>query len=152
MGTIDIYTDGSCLSNPGKGGWAVVFPNGENRSLVGNSVYTTNNRMEIYAVYQAIKLGIAVARAGDTLHIHSDSSYVVNAISKGWLARWCINGWKNSSDGSVANVDLWRKILFLLGKAHDKGIGVDMVKVKGHDGDEFNEKADALAKEAASNA
>lgn len=153
MSTIDIYTDGSCLSNPGPGGWAVVFPHGEHSNVSGGSKYTTNNRMEIYAVYQALKIGRKLASSESPIVcIYSDSAYVVNTIDKGWLEGWSKNGWKNSSKETVANVDLWSKILFVLTQMANHGISVEVVKVKGHAGEPWNEEADILAKEAASNA
>ena len=154
MEIIEAYTDGSSLGNPGKGGWAVVFTSKRVGTFTGKSEYTTNNRMELTAAISAVKETCNYRKHAivDKAVVYSDSSYVVNAVNKGWLVNWDRNGWKNSSGESVKNIDLWQKLLFMLEKAKAYDVEVEFIKVKGHAGNEFNERADALAKEAASNA
>ncbi len=137
-----LTTDGSSLGNPGPGGYAALLENGEKQKpIVGGFSVTTNNRMEIMAV-------IAGLRALDTpsqVDIRTDSQYVANAINKGWLKNWEKNGWRTASKKPVKNQDLWIGLKREMEK-HD----IRFEWVKGHAGDERNEKCDALAKEEAS--
>lgn len=152
---LNIYTDGSCLKNPGKGGWAYVVTNSTDSKVMieksGGERYTTNNRMEIQAVINSIKdfkkyidkKGIAEYK----LNIYSDSSYCVNSVNKKWIKKWMENGWKTSRGTDVLNRDLWEEIINL-----SEDISFKLIKIKGHSGEEFNEKCDKLAKDAALNA
>jgi len=133
-----VYTDGSCLGNPGPGGWAWAVPGGPYQS--GAEPRTTNQRMEITAVLKALS-----ALEGPLLVV-SDSSYVVNCFRDRWYEGWRRRGWRNSSGHPVANRDLWEPLLEL---ALDPDRPVRFRWVKGHAGDEMNERVDLLATEAA---
>ena len=141
MKKVEIYTDGACRGNPGKGGWgAVLIYRGLEKELSGGEVETTNNRMELSAVIAAL----SALKEPCEVTLTTDSQYVVNAIEKGWLATWQTNGWKKSGKGAVLNVDLWQKLVVLLEK-HD----VSFVWVRGHNGHPYNERCDKLATEYA---
>lgn len=141
MQKITIYTDGACSGNPGPGGWAAVLLHGNNKKEIsGAEPYTTNQRMELLAVVGALK---ALKVTGWEVEVYSDSAYVVNAFKQRWLDKWQQNGWKNSKKEEVANQDLWKELLGLTGKNR-----VTMKKVKGHAGDEYNERCDHLARQA----
>ncbi len=137
---IEIYTDGSCLGNPGPGGWGVMLTwRGETKELSGGAADTTNNRMELMAAIQAIE---ALKRRGP-IKLHTDSKYVRNGITD-WIKNWKKNGWKTAAKKPVKNADLWQRL--------DKAIvgrQIDWIWVKGHAGDPGNERADMLATEAA---
>lgn len=138
---IVIYSDGACSGNPGPGGWGAVLLCGEHRKEIsGGEFQTTNQRMELMAVVAALK---ALKVTEREVSVHSDSAYLVNAFAHKWLDRWQTNGWKNSKKEAVANQDLWRELLELTGKNR-----VTMKKVKGHAGDEHNERCDQLARQA----
>lgn len=159
---VEIYTDGSSLKNPGPGGWAVVFTDKKLGIRKGSQQVTTNNRMELQAVVVAVRDSVSMAKEKVSLitrmekleeaTIYSDSAYVVNALTKGWLDKWSKNGWKNSSGDVVKNVDLWEKMAFYLDKAKEMKVKLNFVKVKGHSGNEWNELADRIAKDAAKDA
>jgi len=137
-----IYTDGSSLGNPGPGGYGAVLRYGTRaRELSGGFRCTTNNRMEILAVIEAL----AALKQPCRVTVHSDSQYVINAITKGWARRWQRNGWMRNKKERAINPDLWERLLAAL-KPHD----VDFVWVRGHAGDPDNERCDKLAKSAAS--
>lgn len=143
MQTIDIYTDGSCLSNPGPGGWAFAIPQDERiYTEHGYELETTNNRMEMYSVIAA--LSYAHKRGIKSVCIYSDSAYVVNAVNKRWLINWRLNGWKTKTDKSVKNQDLWQQINKLTNT-----LDVKFVKVKGHAGNPMNELVDEHARSEA---
>ena len=133
----DVYTDGACLGNPGPGGWAYVIPNGVSRA--GSEVHTTNQRMELFAVYRAL------IDIEGPLRVHSDSAYVVNCFLQKWWAGWERKGWRTSQGTQVANLDLWKPVIEIFKARPD----LTFVKVKGHSGDRYNEVADGLANEAA---
>jgi len=136
-GNIVIYTDGGCLNNPGPGGYGVVINNGKKTTeLSGGYRLTTNNRMELMACI--VGLGSLNKRSSVTLF--SDSKYVVDGITKGWAKRWQANGWMRTKKEKAINPDLWEKLLVLCGK-HD----VQFKWVKGHAGNEGNERCDQLA-------
>lgn len=135
---IEVYTDGSCLGNPGKGGWAVVFPNRE--IIHGSAPDTTNNRMELLAVVQAIE---HTRRESETLKIYSDSMYAVQILQL-WLEKWKNNGWKTVTGRKVANKDLLVRLSNSLA-----GREVITEHVKGHSDNKFNETADIAARIAA---
>lgn len=140
-----IYTDGACSGNPGPGGWAVLFllPN-ELKVFSGHEHVTTNNRMELYAVIRALQLCKANITIRDykRIEIHSDSAYVVNAITKSWLKKWKNNSWKTGAGDEVKNIDLWTIVDNLLSALKPK---IVFVKVKGHSGDKFNDIVDKEA-------
>jgi ribonuclease HI len=134
---VDIYTDGACSGNPGPGGWGAVLSYGEHEREIygGDPGPTTNNRMELMAAIQALE---ALKRPVE-VRLHTDSTYVRNGITK-WMLAWERNGWMTSDRKPVKNADLWRRLMEAVGK-HE----VEWLWVKGHAGDEGNERADALA-------
>ena len=137
MKHVDIYTDGACRNNPGRGGWgAILVYNGIEKELSGGEVLTTNNRMELSAVIAAL----SQLKEECEVTLTTDSQYVVNAIEKGWLDSWSKNGWKKSDKSKVQNIDLWEQLITLLNK-HT----VSFVWVRGHNGHPYNERCDALA-------
>lgn len=149
MGYIDIYTDGSCLGNPGPGGWSVVFVDTDSGShwTLGGSCResTTNNAMELLAVVCALEV---VPTIGATrVRIHSDSSYVVRGVTE-WLQGWKARGWKGSTGNPVAHVHLWRRLDHLLDNM-DGDVEIEWEHVRAHTGIEYNELADELAREYA---
>jgi ribonuclease HI len=137
MKHVDIYTDGACRGNTGKGGWgAILVYEGREKELSGGEKMTTNNRMELSAVITALS---ALKEPCD-VKLTTDSQYVVNAIEKGWLASWMKNNWRKSDKSAVLNVDLWKELVTLLDKHK-----VTFVWVKGHNGHPYNERCDILA-------
>ncbi len=136
--TTVVYTDGSCLGNPGRGGWAWAVEGGPTAS--GGEPRTTNQRMELTAVIRALR-----ALSGP-VHVMSDSTYVVNCFRQRWWEGWQRRGWRNAQGKPVANRDLWEVLLPL---ALDGGRSVSFEWVKGHSGDKMNDLVDLLAVEAA---
>ena len=137
---VTIFTDGSCLSNPGPGGWAAVLRWRDNeKEIVGHEADTTNNRMELKAAIMGLN---AVTRAMP-IALHTDSRYVMNGVQD-WMPRWKANGWKTASKKPVANQDLWEQLDQAV-QRHD----ITWHWVKGHAGNEFNERCDQLARSAA---
>ena len=137
MKKVDIYTDGACSGNPGRGGWAAILVYGAREAeLSGFEPQTTNNRMELTA---AIK-GLSALKEACEVTLYSDSQYLVNAINKGWPAGWKSRGWRKADKSEVLNPDLWRELDALL-CVHD----VRFVWVRGHNGHDYNERCDALA-------
>ncbi len=137
MKHVEIFTDGACSGNPGKGGWGAVLRfNGAEKELCGGERETTNNRMELTAVIEAL----TALREPCAVILTSDSKYVIDAITKGWVYGWQRNGWRKADKKPALNVDLWEKLLPLL-KTHK----VTFVWVKGHDGHPENERCDRLA-------
>ena len=136
---IQIHTDGSCLGNPGAGGWAaiIVDEHGKREELFGGEVQTTNNRMELTAAIRALEK----ISAGTGVELFTDSSYLKNAFTNGWLANWKRNGWRK---GTIRNQDLWRELDALVSSR-----AVRFHWVKGHAGDFFNERCDMLARTTA---
>lgn len=142
---LEAYTDGSCIGNPGKGAWAIVFiDKGKTFEFSEGYRYTTNNRMELMAVYNAIK--IASQKKRKELTIYSDSQLIVDAINKNWLSSWKKKNWKKSDGKKVLNQDLWSIIDQELQK-----LKIVIKKVPAHSGIEFNELCDQLAKDATLN-
>ncbi|MCI8341743.1 MAG: ribonuclease HI [Firmicutes bacterium] len=140
MKKVDIYTDGACSGNPGKGGYGVVLLyKGHRREISEGFVLTTNNRMEIMAVIK----GLEALKEKCEVTLFSDSKYVVDAVEKGWAEKWEKNGWKKSSKEKALNIDLWKRLLALL-RFHS----VKFVWVKGHADNVENEKCDELARTA----
>ena len=137
---VTIYTDGACSGNPGPGGWAAILMFGPHeRVITGAEAETTNNRMELQAVIGALQ----VLKEPCRVSLHTDSSYVANAINEGWLTNWIRKGWKTAGKKPVKNRELWQALLPLLEK-HD----VEFIKVKGHADDELNNRVDRLAVDA----
>lgn len=140
MTSITIYTDGACSGNPGPGGWAAVLTSGKHRrEISGGFRRTTNNRMELMAVIEALKL----IKRPSKVTVYSDSQYVVNAMSKGWAERWRANGWKRTPREKALNPDLWAELLDQAAR-HE----IEFRWVRGHDGDEENELCDRLSVQA----
>jgi Ribonuclease HI len=143
-----IYTDGSCLGNPGPGGWSAIFAlERKVKFISGGENNVTNNRMELYAVYKALKK-IKKLRNYKGVNIHSDSAYVVNNMLNS-MDKWKKNKWKTLSGDAIKNVDLWKKILALQNLLNSEGKIIKVTKVKGHSGDVMNELADKKAKSEA---
>ena len=137
---VTIFTDGSCLSNPGPGGWAAVLRWRDNeKEIVGHEADTTNNRMELKAAIMGLN---AVTRAMP-IAVHTDSRYVMNGVQD-WMPRWKANGWKTAGKKPVANQDLWEQLDQAV-KRHD----ITWHWVRGHAGNEFNERCDQLVRSAA---
>ncbi|WP_010272720.1 ribonuclease HI [Paenibacillus senegalensis] len=140
MKEVMIYTDGACSGNPGPGGWgAILFYNGYRKELSGGEKHTTNNRMELLAIIQALRQLKEPCR----VKVYSDSAYAVNSFKQGWLNNWQRNGWLNSKKQPVENQDLWKELLQLM-NTHD----VEYIKVKGHSDNEHNNRCDELARGA----
>jgi ribonuclease HI len=135
-GFVDIYTDGACKGNPGRGGWGALMRfDGKERELFGGEAATTNNRMELVAVIEALSALTRPCRA----RVHTDSQYVQQGITA-WIKNWKRRGWRTSDNKPVKNVDLWQRLDELAAR-HE----VHWIWVKGHAGHVGNERADALA-------
>lgn len=137
---IEIFTDGSCLGNPGPGGYAAILRYKQNERILSEGYYrTTNNRMELLAAIVALE----AVKEKCYITLYSDSQYLRNGIMS-WIFNWKKNGWKTSQKKSVKNADLWRR-LDNVATVHQ----IDWHWVKGHAGHEENERCDVIAKEAA---
>lgn len=137
MKKIEIYTDGACSGNPGPGGWgAILIYNQKKKELSGAEKSTTNNRMEMTAVIEALR----ALKEPCAVTLTTDSKYVCDSINQGWVYAWKRNGWKKSNKKPALNIDLWEQMLDLL-DIHD----VTFCWVKGHNGHEYNERCDQLA-------
>ena len=137
MKHVDIYTDGACRGNPGRGGWGAILVYGvHERELSGGEAHTTNNRMELSAVIAAL----GALREPCEVTLTSDSRYVVEAVSNGWVESWRARGWRKADKSPALNVDLWEQLLGLLSK-HT----VTFQWVRGHAGHPYNERCDRLA-------
>lgn len=140
MKEVEIYTDGACSGNPGPGAWAAILSyKGIEKELTGYNPDTTNNRMELLGPIEALKL----LKMPCKVNLYTDSAYVFNAFTKGWIDRWQNNNWKTSQKTSVENQDLWRELI-KLSKIHS----VNWIKVKGHSDNEMNNRCDKLARES----
>lgn len=140
MKNVDIYTDGACSGNPGKGGWcAIMLYENHEKVLSGGEKQTTNNRMEVYAAIA----GLSALKQKCKVNLYSDSAYLVNAITLNWLKGWQKCGWRTADNKPVKNQDLWQQLYSLLAE-HD----VTFIKVKGHADNEYNNRCDALARAA----
>lgn len=134
---VQLFTDGACSGNPGPGGWgAILRYKGQEKELSGGEPMTTNNRMELLAAIE----GLSALKQPCRVTLTSDSKYLVDAITKGWVYGWQKKGWKKSDNSPALNVDLWERLLPLL-KYHE----VEFVWVKGHAGHPENERCDRLA-------
>lgn len=137
LSRVYIYTDGACSGNPGPGGWGAILKAGSHmKELSGGEANTTNNRMEMTAIIEALQ---GLKRPCEVI-LTSDSKYVIDAIEKGWVKKWKSNNWMRNKKDPALNVDLWEKILKLL-DIHK----VTFVWVKGHAGHPENERCDELA-------
>lgn len=140
MSAVHLYTDGACSGNPGPGGWACVLVAGEQARLIsGFENSTTNNRMELMGVIS----GLEALKRPTQVHIVTDSTYVKNAFTEGWLDGWQRNGWRTSSKEPVKNQDLWLRLCHLQ-RVHV----LSWEWVKGHSGHTMNELCDRLARSA----
>lgn len=143
MKELEIYTDGACSGNPGAGGYgAVLLYNGVRKELSQGFKNTTNNRMEMLAVIKSLEALKVPCR----VTLYSDSKYVVDSVTKGWVYSWKKKNWIKSDKKKALNVDLWERMLKLL-EIHD----VTFVWVKGHADNAENERCDRLAREAITN-
>lgn len=137
MKEVTIYTDGSCLGNPGPGGWGAILEwNGQEKELSGGEKETTNNRMELLGIIMALK----ALKEPCIVDLYTDSKYVFDAINKGWVYAWRAKGWRRGDNRPAQNVDLWEITLPLL-ERHD----VRWHWVKGHAENEKNNRCDKLA-------
>jgi ribonuclease HI len=137
MTEVVIYTDGACSGNPGPGGWGAVLRwNGTEKDLHGGELQTTNNRMELMAAISALE---GLTRPSQ-VELHTDSKYLLDGITK-WITGWQRNGWRTAAKKPVKNEDLWRRLVTAMDR-HE----IRWVWVKGHAGDEGNERADELAR------
>lgn len=141
--TTTIYTDGACSGNPGAGGWAAILMHGNHiKRISGAEEETTNNRMELLAVINAL----ALLKCRSDIILYSDSAYVVNAFNQKWIDTWINNGWRTSRRKPVQNRDLWMQLLSLTQKHK-----VKFIKVKGHSDNKYNNECDELARKAIEN-
>lgn len=137
---ITVYTDGACRGNPGPGGWAALLEyKDKQKTISGSEPQSTNNRMEMMAVIQALHS----LKKPCKVTVHSDSALIVNAFTRGWVSNWLRRGWKKADKQLVENRDLWELLLRAM-EPHE----VIWVKVKGHADDERNNRVDRLAVEA----
>jgi len=139
---VEIYTDGACSGNPGIGGWGAYLKYKDNvKELSGSAENTTNNRMELVAAIEGLK----ILKKSSEVNLYTDSVYLKDGITK-WIFNWQKNNWKNANKKDVKNKDLWIQLLEIVNK-HD----INWIWVKGHEGNEGNEIADNLATSAISN-
>jgi len=137
---IEIYTDGSCLENPGNGGWAAIINNDGNiEKISGNEKNTTNNRMELLATINALKQ----IESNKQIKIYTDSQYVKLGITE-WINKWIKNNWQTSKKEDVKNKDLWLELYNL-----NNSLNIKWNWIKAHSGNTLNEEVDLLAKKAA---
>lgn len=144
MKKVNIYTDGACKGNPGRGGWGTILVYGAHeKELSGGEVMTTNNRMELMAVIS----GLEALREPCEVTLTSDSTYVINSITQKWLDGWEKKNWVKSGNTPVPNADLWKRLIEAM-KPHT----IEWVWVRGHNGHPYNERCDRLAVAAAERA
>jgi len=137
---IKIYTDGSCIGNPGPGGWAAIILNGDKKDIIsGRKKNTTNNQMELMAAIKAL----VFLKKKQKIRIYTDSNYVKEGITS-WIKIWEKNNWKTANKKKVKNVELWKK-LNILSNFHD----IEWKWVKAHSGDPMNNMVDKLARKTA---
>lgn len=137
MKFVEIFSDGACSGNPGPGGWgAILRCDGYEKEISGGEAHTTNNRMELTGVIQAL----SALKCPCKVRVTTDSRYVVDGITKGWAQSWKKRGWKKSDGKPALNPELWERLLELLA-IHD----VEFAWIKGHAGHEENERCDRLA-------
>lgn len=139
MKQVTIYTDGACSGNPGPGGWAALVKYKEVvKEISGGEAQTTNNRMELSAVIEALK----ILKEPCQVDLFSDSKYVVDAMEKGWAEGWKANGWRKSDKSKALNIDLWEVLLDLCDRHQ-----VTFHWVKGHADNPYNNRCDEMAVE-----
>ena len=137
MKQVTLYTDGACSGNPGPGGWGAILEcEGHRKELSGGEASTTNNRMELTAVIE----GLSALKFGCAVTLVSDSKYVIDAITKGWVYSWKAKGWRKADNSPALNVDLWEKLLVQLDRHQ-----MTYQWVKGHAGHPENERCDQMA-------
>ncbi len=140
MEKVIIYTDGACSGNPGPGGWgAILMYNGNKKEISGAKDNTTNNVMELTAALEGLKM----LKYPCEVELYSDSAYLVNGFSQGWIYNWKKNNWKTASKEPVKNKEIWEEI-YNLTQIHK----VKFIKVKGHADNEFNNRCDEMARNA----
>ncbi len=138
--TVEVFTDGACLGNPGPGGWgALLRLNGHERELSGADPATTNNRMELMAAIGALE----ALKRPCSVRLHSDSRYLIDGVQK-WLRPWKARGWKTADRKPVKNVDLWQRLETAMAPH-----AIEWIWVRGHSGHPENERVDKLARAAA---
>lgn len=136
MKQVEIYTDGACRGNPGRGGWGAILVYGKyERELSGGEKLTTNNRMELLGAISAL----SALKEPCSVTLYSDSKYLVDAFNEGWVDSWRAHGWKRGRE-ELKNPDLWQRLCELT-ETHE----VKFVWVRGHNGHSYNERCDALA-------
>ena len=136
MKEVQIYTDGACRGNPGKGGWGAILVYGKfERELSGGEPITTNNRMELMAAISGLEALLEPCK----VTLYSDSKYLVDAFLQGWVYSWKKAGWRRGRE-ELKNPDLWER-LYSLTEKHE----VEFIWGKGHNGHDYNERCDALA-------
>ena len=139
MRTVTIYTDGACSGNPGPGGWgAILSYKGTEKELSGGAARTTNNRMELTAVIEALRL----LKEPCVVELYSDSKYVIDSLQKGWARGWRARGWKKADKSPALNPDLWAPLL-----AESEKHEITYHWLKGHAGHPENERCDRMAVE-----
>ena len=140
MEKVIIYTDGACSGNPGPGGWGTILMyNGNKKEISGAKNNTTNNVMELTAALE----GLIMLKFPCEVELYSDSAYLVNSFSQGWIYNWKKNNWKTASKEPVKNKEIWEEI-YNLTQIHK----VKFIKVKGHADNEFNNRCDEMARNA----
>lgn len=147
MKKVLVYTDGSCLGNPGPGGWcAILRYQGKEKIVEGNDPATTNNRMELIAIIQALKQ----LKEPCEVELYSDSNYIIQAFTQGWIDNWMSRNWHRKEGNKlvpVKNADLWQELI-TISKPHL----IHWKKVEAHSGDQWNELCDRRAKKQAEEA
>lgn len=137
---VDIYTDGACSCNPGKGGWAaILIHNGTEKTISGFVDNTTNNQMELLAVINGLD---ALKVYPCKVNLYSDSAYVINAFTQGWIEKWKKNGWVTSTKKPIQNRDLWEQLDYLT-TMHT----VSFNKIRGHSDNKYNNLCDQIARQ-----
>ena len=141
MKEVTVYTDGACSGNPGPGGWGAILRYGDKeKELCGGEKETTNNRMELTAIIEALK----ALKERCRVTLTSDSKYALNALQNGWAESWKAKGWRKADKSQALNPDLWEELLNLVAQ-HE----IEYVWVKGHAGHEYNERCDERAQSEA---
>ena len=140
MEEVITYTDGACSGNPGPGGWGAILMYGDyKKEISGANPSTTNNIMELTAVVEALKL----MKFPCSIKVYSDSAYVINGFSQGWIYNWIKKGWKTADGSPVKNKELWQA-LYQFTQIHK----IEFIKVKGHSDNDYNNRCDELARTA----
>ena len=141
---VEIYCDGACSGNPGPGGWASLIIYRDNIiEISGGLKNTTNQRMEMISCIQGLEYTKKYEFENNLIEVYSDSAYLVNCMNNGdsWYRKWIKNGWINSQKKPVVNKNLWEQLIRL-----NDELNINFIKIKGHSGNEYNERADKLAK------